>query len=265
MPENTGGMNELRTLLTDNHEASQILGNIESTMQTNTDRVIDLEKQLSESGSKLGEAIGSRDKIRDIVKGELGITEFTADSVRDRLATFASDDVIKARDDQFNKLRASSSNKIEELEKVVTGKNGEVRDLMMKLAISKTDIMGQTKGEHANEMVLGWISQDAQFDDAGNIVYRGPSGETLYNTNSQPLTLEDRINEIKGDSSRDFVFQSRYLKGGGAPQGPAGGGTGPAGSPNDGSRYARSKMTFDQQKSYRKQYGESAYNNLPLI
>lgn len=262
MPDNTGGLNELKTLLTDNHEAAQLLGNVEATMQTNTDRVIDLEKQLTESGSKLSEAIGSRDKIRDIVKSELGINEFTAESVRERLATFASDDVLKARDEQFNNLRASSSNKIEELEKVVTSGKNEIRDLMMKLAISKTDIMGQTKGEHANNMLLDWISQDAQFNDNGDIVYRGPSGETLYNANSQPLTLEDRINEIKGDSTKDFVFQSRFLNGGGGPDGPIS--TGPAGDPHSGTKFIRSKMSFAEQKAYRTQYGEEAYNKLPL-
>lgn len=259
----TGGLTELKALLKDNYEASSMLGNIEKTVQTSVDRVVDLEKQLTASGSKLDEAIVSRDKVRDIVKNELGVEEFTTDAVRNRLSSFASDDVIAARDKQFNDLRASSGNKIEGLEKAIMDKDATIKEYMMKLAISKTDIMGQTKGEHANDMLLSWISENAQFDDNGEIIYRGPSGESLYNTNNDPLTLDDRINEIKADSTRDFVFQSRFLKGSGAPTSSPE--TGPAGNPSNGTKYIRSKMTFDEQRSYRLKYGESAYAQLPLV
>ena len=259
--ENTGGINELRTLLADNHEATVLLGNVERTMQTAVDRSTGLEQSLSGSETKLTEAIMGRDKVRDIIKAELGITEFTADAVRTKLSTFASDDAIAAREQQMNDLRASSGTKIETLEQAVKTGNQALRDMTMKFAISSTDVMSQTKGEHANAMLLGWISENAQFDDAGNIIYRGPSGETLYNGNSDPLTLEDRINEIKADSSRDFVFQSRFLAGGGAPTDKVT--TGPAGD-TQGGKYVRSKMSFEEQSLYRKKYGEAAYQNLPL-
>jgi len=262
MAENTGGINELRAMLADNHEATQLLGNVETTLQTSVDRVTVLEQGAASSENKLTEAIVSRDKIRDIVKAELGIDEFTADSVRTKLSTYASSDAINARDKQMNDLRASSGTKIETLEQAVKEKDIALRGMKMQVAISKTDVMGQTKGEHANAMLLGWISEDAQFDDQGNIVYRGPSGETLYNGNSDPLTLEDRINDIKSDSGRDFVFQSRFLAGGGAPSEKIV--NGPAGD-SMGGKFVRSKMSFEEQSHYRAKYGEEAYMRLPLV
>ena len=262
MAENTGGINELRTLLADNHEATQLLGNVETTLQTAVDKTTNLEQLMAGNETKLTEAIVSRDKVRDIVKAELGISEFTSDAVRTKLATYASDDALAARDTQINDLRKSSGSKIETLEQAVKEGNIALRDMTMKYAISSTDVMSQTKGEHANAMLLGWISEDAQFDDQGNIVYRGRSGETLYNTNSDPLTLEDRINEIKADSSRDFVFQSQFLSGGGAPTDKII--SGPAGD-NQGGKFVRSKMSFEEQSHYRSKYGEEAYNRLPLV
>ena len=259
--ENTGGINELRTLLADNHEATQLLGNVERTMQTSVDKSTNLEQLIAGNETKLTEAIVGRDKVRDIIKAELGIDEFTADAVRNKLSTYASDDAIAARDKSINDLRASSGTKIETLEQAVKEGNTKLRDMTMKFAISSTDVMSQTKGEHANAMLLGWISQDAQFDEQGNIIYRGPSGETLYNSNSDPLTLEDRINEIKADPTRDFVFDSRFLAGGGAPtEKPS---SGPAGD-SMGGKFVRSKMSFEEQSLYRKKYGEDAYKKLPL-
>lgn len=263
MAENTGGINELRSLLADNHEATQLLGNVETTLQASVDRVNILEQGVTSGETKLTEAIVSRDKVRDIVKAELGITEFTPDAVRTKLATYASDDVLASRDKQINDLRASSGTKIETLEQAIKEKDISLRGMQMQVAISKTDVMGQTKGEHANAMLLDWIAEDAQFDEQGNIVYRGPSGETLYNTNSDPLTLEDRINEIKADSTRDFVFQSTFLAGGGAAH-TDGGTPGPAGD-NRGAKFVRSKMSFEEQSHYRSKYGEEAYKNLPMI
>ena len=257
------GITELKALVKDNHEATEILGQVESTIMQSTGRIADLERENQETNNKLAEAIGSRDKVRQTIKNELGIDEFTPDAVRARLANYAADDVLEARDKQFNDLRASSAQKIEGLEGKLLAKDKEMQGLMLKLAISKTDIMGQTKGEHATDMLLQWIAEDAVFDEDGNITYKGKSGETLYNTNGNPLTLEDRIADIKADESRDFIFQSRFLQGGGAPTTKPD--AGPAGNPASGGKFTRSTMTFEEKQDYRKKYGEAAYMKLPLL
>ncbi len=257
------GITELKALVKDNAEATAILGEVESTIMQSTGKIADLERLNKEGDNKLAEAIGSRDKVRQTIKDELGISEFTPDAVRARLANYAADDVLAARDEQFNSLRASSAQKIEGLEGKLLAKDGEMQGLMLKLAISKTDIMGQTKGEHATDMLLQWIAEDAVFDENGEITYKGNSGETLYNTNGNPLTLEDRIADIKADEGRDFIFQSRFLQGGGAPTTKPSGG--PAGNPASGGKFARSTMTFEEKQDYRTKYGEAAYMKLPLL
>ncbi len=256
------GITELKAMLVDNKEASAVLDNIESTLMQSTGRITDLEKQNSASDNKLTEAIASRDKVRQTIKNELGIDEFTADAVRAKLTSYASDDVIAARDKQFNDLRTTTADKIEGLEGRVSGKDKEIKTLMLKLAISKTDVMSQTKGEYATDMLLNWISENAMFDETGEIVYQGAAGETLYNANGNPLTLDDRINDIKGDESRDFIFQTQFLNGGGAPTEKVI--TGPSGN-KSGGKFTRTTMTFDEKSDYRQKYGDEAYNKLPLI
>jgi len=257
------GIAELKAMAGDNHEMSAEIDAIEATMTKNTGRIMDLETQNQTGIDNLNEAIMSRDKVRNVIKNELGIQEFTADAVRTKLSSYASDDAIAARDKQFTDLKAASATKIEDLQNQLSGKDNDMNTMRLKLAISKTDIMGQTRGEHASDMLLSWIAENAVFDESGNIEYKGTSGETLYNANANPLTLEDRINEIKSDSSRDFVFQSTFLAGGGAPTEKIV--TGPAGGADGGGAYIRSKMNFDEQKSYRAKYGEAAYQKLPLI
>lgn len=257
------GITELKALVADNHEATEILGQVENTIMQSTGRIADLERELGEGTNKLNEAIGSRDKVRQTMKDELGIDEFTAEAVRAKLSTYAATDVLEARDKQFNELRAASAQKIEGLESKLQAKDKEAQTMMLKLAINRTDIMGQTKGEHATDLLLSWIAEDAQFDEDGEITYKGKSGETLYNSNGNPLTLEDRISDIKSDESRDFIFQSRFLQGGGAPtEKPKGG---PAGKPSGGGKFARSTMTFGEKQEYRSKYGEAAYMKLPLL
>lgn len=257
------GITELKAIVKDNAEASEILGQVENTIMQSTGRIADLERAIGEGENKLNEAIGSRDKVRQTIKQELGIDEFTPEAVRAKLATYAADDVLQARDKQFNDLRATTAQKIEALEGKLQGKDKDMQGMLLKLAISKTDIMGQTKGEHATDMLLQWIAEDAQFDEQGNITYKGKAGETLYNTNGNPLTLDDRIAEIKSDESRDFIFQSRFLQGGGAPtEKPT---NGPAGNAAKGGKFARSTMTFEEKQDYRSKYGEDAYMKLPLL
>ena len=203
---NMAGITELKAMLQDNPQAMEIVSNIENTMGTTTEKVMGLEKQVGSLGNELTEAINARDKVKDIVRNELGIEEFTPDAVRNKLATYASDDAIAAREKQFNELKASSSAKLEELQKEIHTRDEQMNKMKLQLAISKTDVMGQTQGEHASEMLLNWIAQDATFDEQGNIQYKGPSGETLYNENSEPMTLEDRINQIKADEGQPICI-----------------------------------------------------------
>ena len=257
------GITELKAMFADNHEATAILTNVENTLLTSTGRITDLETQNGATENKLNEAISSRDKVRQTIKQELGIEEFTSDAVRAKLSTYASDDVLTARDKQFNELRASSATKLEVLETKYQDGIKENNNLKLKLAISKTDIMSETKGEHATDMLLSWIAEDATFDEQGNISYKGKAGETLYNSNGNPLTLEDRIASIKSDESRDFIFQSQYLSGGGAPtEKPT---TGPAAGGASGGKFVRSTMSFGEKADYRQKYGEEAYQRLPLV
>ena len=256
------GIVELKAMVADNAEASAMVSQIEATMQQNLGKISDLEKQTGDFKTKLDEVILSRDKVKEVVKNELNIAEFTPDAIRAKLSTFASDDAIAARDKQFNDYKATAAVKIEELESRVSNAQKIERGLKLNLAIAGTDVMGQTKGTHANDMLMGWISENATFDDAGNITYKGEAGETIYNDNGEPLTLDDRINQIKGDQSRDFVFQSRFLKGGGAPTTKTV--HTPSGS-HDGGAFVRTKMGNQEKIDYANKYGQEAYNSLPLV
>lgn len=256
------GITELKDLVSDNFEATQIVNSIEATMNTNTGTISDLEKRLSTATSGMNDAISSRDKVKGIIKDELGIEEFSQDSIRGKLSTYGNQEANEARDKQFNDFRGKSNATIEALEKKISDGNSAMDGMKMRLAISGTDIMGQTKGEHANAMLLDWISQDAIFDEQGNISYKGEGGETIYNANGNPMTLDDRINEIKSDESRDFVFQARFLNGGGAPTDRTV--TGPAGS-SDGGAYTRTTMNEQEKHSYIEKYGMSAYTKLPMV
>jgi len=256
------GIAELKALVGDNQEMAAEIVAIEQTLTKNTGRIMDLETMNQKTVDDMNKAIASRDKVKDVIRSELGIEEFTVDAVRGKLENYASDDAIAAREKQYNELKANSANKIEILEGTLRDRDGAINSMNLKLAISKTDVMGQTKGEYANEMLMGWISEDATFDENGDIQYKGSAGETLYNENGNPLTLDDRINAIKGDPARDFVFQASALQGGGAPTEKVI--NGPAGSTSGGS-YTRTTMSPDEKHAYIDKYSIEAYNRLPML
>ncbi len=256
------GIAELKEMAKDSHEMTAEITAMEQSMMQNTGRIKDLETTNQRSLDGMNEAIASRDKVRSVIKDELGIEEFTVDAVRSKLENYASDDAIAARDNQLNEFKARTGTKIEGLEKQIISNDKTINDMKLNLAIAGTDVMGQTKGEYANKMLMDWIAEDATFDENGDIQYKGSAGETLYNENGNPLTLDDRINQIKGDESRDFVFQQRFLQGGGAPAERTI--TGPAGSAAGGS-YTRTTMTPEETKSYVDKYGMSAYQKLPMV
>jgi len=259
------GITELKSLVADNAEASAMVAEIENTMIANTGRVTDLERQIGDVNNKLAEAIQSRDKVKTTIKNELGIEEFSPDAIKARLSTYAADDVIAARDRQFNDLKISSAEKLDKLQNEIATRDENINKMRLNLAIAGTDVMGQVRSKHAADLLMQWVGENAEFDENGEIVYKGENGETLFNDNSNPLTLEDRINQIKGDQSRDFIFEQRFLAGGGAPTDkPAGGGAG-GGSGSGGGKFVRTQMGMEEKKAYREKYGEEAYQALPLI
>ena len=253
---------ELLALLTANPTAVAYVKEIFGNLGTSAGRIAELEKTNNTLNSKSAEIIESRDKVKNIIKQELGLEEFTPDSIRARLATYAPDDVKSNYEQQITDLKKSSGERLDELNGQIAGKDKELYNAKLRLAISGTDVMNQTKGSHASDILLGWIAEDAVFDEKGDIGFKTKDGETIFNANGGSLTLTDRIAAIKNDETRDFVFETAHLSGGGAPKGGNGGG-GPAAG-DKGGTLIRSKMSFEEKQGYRSKYGEEAYGKLPL-
>jgi hypothetical protein len=99
------GVQELRAKVADSPELLEIVDQVDQTIQQNVNKVAALEKEVSNWSNKFADAVASRDKVKDVIKQELNIDEFSPEAVRSKLANFASEDAIAARDKQFSELK----------------------------------------------------------------------------------------------------------------------------------------------------------------
>jgi len=257
-------MEELQAFIGDNPQALEVFNQFKGQFDNNIAKLQEYELKTKDLDSKFTEAVQSRDKVKNLVRETLGVEEISKDAIMAKLSTMGDAEIQRSYEKQLDEIKGNFGKQVDELQSKTAHYEKEINDYKMKLALAKTDVVGQTQSEHATSILMEWIGEGAEFDENGNITYRGPSGETLYNSKGEPLTLEDRIAEIKADKSRDFVFQSRFLNGGGAPTTNSNINPGTPSSSINGGKLIRSQMTLEDKMAYREKYGEAAYQKLPL-
>ena len=258
----------LETIVGDNSQAMEALSGVKEQFNSTVERLQTQEQKIAEYDGKMNEIIQSRDKVKNTVRETLGINEISRDAILDKIKGMGDSEIKRAYEDQLSSFKKENGSKVDELTNQLNTYESEIKNLKMSNNIAKTEVMGQVKGERAADILLSELSKGAEFAEDGSVIYIGSAGERILNkANGEPMTLEDKIVELKQDPSYSFLFESRFLSGGGAPtttQSFQGGGS-PAGNPLTGGKLTRTTMTHDEKKAYREKYGEAAYTKLPMI
>ena len=234
----------LKELLKDNTEMLAEVVGIESSLAnaTTTSTLIQ---------EKLNTAIGTRDKAKN--ENTLFRSKFNVDSSQEINDEFL--ETIGAKKDvDVKKIEDNYMAKFQEQATVndtqVNALNQKMKTMAMDMAIRQaSEGQGVTDNPilakaFREELHAGAVEKD------GSIVYMGDNDLPVL-VNGKPMTVSDKIANMKGDDTFDVFFGKTVSSGTGG----SGGGSGNV-------KTSKSKMTRDEQTAYMKEHGAEKYHAL---
>jgi len=258
------GLEALQQFIGDNPQALEVFNAAKTQFDGTVGKLQEYETKFAQQETKMADIVTNRDKLKNTVRDTLGINEVSKEAIIEKMANTGDAQLKATFEQQLQEVKSNSGQKIDELTAKLGGYESDLRNAKLQLAISKTDIMGQTQGEKATEILLGLLADNAEFNEDGSVKYVGAAGETVLNAQGNPMSLEDKINGLKASKEYDFLFQSRFLNGGGAPTNKPGG-VAPVGNPASGAKLTRTTMGQEDKEAYVAKYGFESYNKLPLV
>ncbi len=251
----------LREIVKDSSVGLKLVEEMESTSSINVNRIADLERTVSSNEGSFNEIKDDRDRIKMIVKKNLGINSFSDDEIAAKLKTFGSSDAVAARDREIADLKKSSFDDGESFKKQIDELNslGKRKDLLHK--VTQTGIFGDLSSDLFNDMFTDAVLDGASLDENGEIVYV-KDGATVYNDRGIAMSLGDKIDKIKNDPKLSKIFVESRVKGGGSPNGKA---THTSGRAPNSDGLIRTKMNTQEKINYVAEYGQEQYQKLPMI
>jgi hypothetical protein len=204
----------IKELSDDNHVAYiKGLDEKAQNVDTLTTEVNDLENESNTFKNKAQDAIESRDKVKTLIKNELGITEISGESLREIANNKGTkgDEKLLAEIENYKSQMESISNdhKSKESEYI-----SQIRDL--KLGSTLSDLVNSSNiidDKTARADAMNIVKSQLSYDDNNNPVFKNEDGTTKFNSNGQAYTIQDGINDLI--SSRPYLAKPTTESGAG--------------------------------------------------
>ena len=230
-------------------DEASALSEFQTTFNGTLEKVAGLEKDLKTAAEK-------RDQLKTTIREATGLDEITIDGLKGALGANGDEkvEVYKKEVDQLKTKLGESANAVDEVAKRYEAK---IFNLQMDRAANMLGAQDEVHGVHAYQTVLKELSDGAQFNDDGTIVYKNPDGTTVYGSDGKELTFTGKYEQLKADDSFAYLFKEQFKTGGGK-----GGTKGPT---NDagGAALRRSKLSENDKVAYIAKYGINTYMQLP--
>lgn len=198
-----------------NEDLTSAVAGLESSSKTNLDRISTLELDLQKS-------IEKRDRQSQLVRSTFGIDELTEDSLKAIKAGQGDPDKIL----QAENVKLASMTEMLKVEKdALSDKYSKtVNRYKIEKSLAGLGAIEDTENRKAYDILLNEVTGGADFDENGNLVFKGNDGTTVRNSDGSPMSLADRYSQVKDSDDFQFLFKKRRNKiGSGTSSGQGGG------------------------------------------
>lgn len=208
----------LKSLLSDNKEALAEIAKIENSVGSVAEEITILEGKLSEAISKRDKYKNFVKQVKDKFKIEEG-KELNEDTLNSVLSN-----IDKSKNQKLSEVEEILKLDISKLEKEVEKKELEIESLKnqtqqtvletkLDLELYKTTSGIEAVNKKANDIIIGELKNGATIED-GKIVFKESDGTTLRK-NGIPMSLSDKLEEIRSSEDYSFLFKSSVNSGSG--------------------------------------------------
>ena len=176
-------------------------------LKTTSERVGILEKELEGS-------IGKKNKLRDIIKSNTGLDEISEENFSkfiNELKTKGGDETLKADNQKLQTMVSEYKTKLEE---TATTYESKINNIKLENAILGTGELSGIESGVARTLVLEKAKEGAVMSENG-LVYLDKNGSTVLKSDGTPLTLSDRMAQLREDADYSMFFPDKRKKGGG--------------------------------------------------
>ncbi len=201
------GFKELKEMLSDNTDALELVGSLESTFNTNVSTINALETKFQEA--KVGRD-SAKSRLKE-VQGYLGVDELSQEAI---------EAIVKSKPDEKSALEIQNLQK--QLADATTVNETQAKEFQDKFQGMALERELTTLGASANvanaqalQILTEQLKASAVFNDDGTVSYSNADGTTRY-VNGKPMTISDRLSELQGDDNWNFIFKSTVKPGGGS-------------------------------------------------
>lgn len=203
-------LEKVKALLSDNSEAQQFV----SSLAEKAENATQLTEKVNSLELKANEAINSRQQLKELIKNTTGLSEVSEDALKSLLGNkLKGDDKSIAEINNLKKLLEEASNESKNISQTYEQK-------LQKLALDNALANAGLGANVANEAMYGIVAQlvkDGATYENDSIVYKNADGTTKYGNNGKPMTINDRVAELKSDTNYAGLFKLDVKSGSGTP------------------------------------------------
>ena len=203
-------LEKVKALLSDNSEAQQFV----SSLAEKAENATQLTEKVNSLELKANEAITSRQQLKELIKNTTGLSEVSEDALKGLLDNKSKgDDKSMAEINNLKKLLEEASNESKNISQTYEQK-------LQKLALDNALANAGLGANVANEAMYGIVAQlvkDGATYENDSIVYKNADGTTKYGNNGKPMTINDRVAELKSDTNYAGLFKLDVKSGSSTP------------------------------------------------
>ena len=201
-------LEKVKALLSDNSEAQQFVSSLAEKAENSTQ----LTEKVNSLELKANEAITSRQQLKELIKNTTGLSEVSEDALKGLFNNKSKgDDKSIAEINNLKKLLEEASNESKNTVQTYEQK-------LQKLALDNALANAGLGANVANEAMYGIVAQlvkDGATYENDSIVYKNADGTTKYGNNGKPMTINDRVAELKSDTNYAGLFKLDVKSGSG--------------------------------------------------
>lgn len=231
--------------LSDDSEMVQFVNSLNDKAQN----VDTLTAKVNSLENKATEAINSRQSIKDLVRGTLGVEEISEDNLKALLDNKSKPDEKALA--EITNLKGLLEKANSEKTELSSSYESQMNDLVLTNNLRDLGI-GALASTPAMEATILQMMKDGATREGDKVLYKNQDGTTIYSESGKEMTPNDKLNQLRANSDYAPLFKPTTNSG-----------TGTSGNKGTSSGSTRkSEMSNSEKGSYIKEHGQEAYMQL---
>ena len=164
----------------------------------------ELTRKVNSLELKANEAIEARQKLKELIKGTTGLSEVSEEALKGLLDNKSKgDEKYAAEIENLKGLLEKASGETQTIQQTYEQK---IQKLALDNALANAGLGANVANEAMYSIVSNLVREGATYEN-DSIVYKNSDGSTMYGQNGKPLSIQDKMAQLKSDPNYAGLFK----------------------------------------------------------